>query len=232
MRIRPNVYAVGDWIFYFCPRHKVGQSPKWKNFYSGPYLIVEILGMINVRIQKSAKASVMVVNVHKIKMCRGETPKSWIGESKEGLIDRIERGAFIDPFDESASVRDAEKINDIGNNIIEEKRRARPKWNAPMPTRYIQRIFAIQNKIKLMHVTGMISERWRVSAWMKSSLGVRTLGPLRATPAGGIRSRWRDICSRPLNCNCRCRGKRGCRLGRCAMPLEGCGCRLFPESME
>jgi len=26
MRVRPNVYAVGDWVFYFCPRHKNTQS--------------------------------------------------------------------------------------------------------------------------------------------------------------------------------------------------------------
>jgi len=76
MRIRPNVYAVGDWVYYFCPRHRIGRSPKWQNFYSGPYLIVEILGMVNVRIQKTAKASAMVVHVNKIKLCKGETPES------------------------------------------------------------------------------------------------------------------------------------------------------------
>jgi len=67
MRIRPIVYAVGDWVFYFCPMHRVGRSPKWQNFYSGPYLKVETLGMVNVRIQKSARASAIVVHVDKIK---------------------------------------------------------------------------------------------------------------------------------------------------------------------
>jgi len=143
MRVRPNVYAAGDWIFYFCPRHRVGRSLKWQNFYSGLYLIVEILGMVNVRIQKSAKASAMVVHVVKIKMCCGETPTSWIGESEERLVDKIERGAFIDLFEEGSSVWDAEIINDIENDIQEEERRARPKRNAPMPARYIQRIHAI-----------------------------------------------------------------------------------------
>jgi len=140
MRVRPKMYDVGDWVFYFCPRHRVGRSPKWQNFYSGPYLIVEIVGLVNVRIQKSAKASAIVVHVHKIKICKGENPKSWIGESEERLVDRIERGAFIDLFDESSNVRDADIINDIENNIREEERRARPKRNAPMPARYIQRI--------------------------------------------------------------------------------------------
>jgi len=32
MRVKLNVYVVGDWVFYFCPRHRVGRSPKWQNF--------------------------------------------------------------------------------------------------------------------------------------------------------------------------------------------------------
>jgi len=91
----------------------------------------------------------MVVHVDKIKMCRGETPKSWIEESEERLVDRIEQGAFIDLFDESSSARDADIINDIKNDIQEEERRARPKRNAPMPAIYIQRIYAIQKLNKV-----------------------------------------------------------------------------------
>jgi len=29
MRVKPAVYPVGDWVYYFCPRHRVGRSPKW-----------------------------------------------------------------------------------------------------------------------------------------------------------------------------------------------------------
>jgi len=36
----------------------------------------KILGAVNVRIQKTAKSSAMVVHVDKIKMCKGETPDS------------------------------------------------------------------------------------------------------------------------------------------------------------
>jgi len=141
MRVRPNVYALV--IGY--SRHRIGRSPKRQNFYSGPYLIVEILGMVNVRIQKTAKASAMVVHVDKIKICRGETPASWMGEIEERLIDRIERGAFISLFDETIGDRDAEIINDIENNMEEENKRMRPRRKAPMPARYIQRIYAIEN---------------------------------------------------------------------------------------
>jgi len=60
MKVRPAIYKVNDWVYYFCPRHRVGRSPKWQNFYSGPYFVVEVLGAVNLRIQKSAKAAAMI----------------------------------------------------------------------------------------------------------------------------------------------------------------------------
>jgi len=47
MRVKPTAYQVGDWVYYFCPRHWVGRSPKWQRFYSGPFLVTEILGTVN-----------------------------------------------------------------------------------------------------------------------------------------------------------------------------------------
>jgi len=52
---------------------------------------------------------------------------------------------FVTLFDDSGRARDAEIVNDIENNVEEEEKRRRPKRNAPMPTRYIQRIYAITN---------------------------------------------------------------------------------------
>jgi len=61
------------------------------------------------------------------------------------LIERIERGAFISLFDETIGDKNAEIINDIKNDVEEKNRRMRPKRNAPMPARYIQRIYSIEN---------------------------------------------------------------------------------------
>jgi len=105
---------------------------------------VEILGAVNVRIQKTAKASAMVVHVDKIKICKGETPESWIGEREERLVDRIERGAFIALFDDNVGARNAEILNDIENILEEEERKFRPKRNAPIPNRYLQRIYSVE----------------------------------------------------------------------------------------
>jgi len=46
MRVKPTNYQVGDWVHYFCPRHRVRRSPKWQRLYSGPFLVTEILGML------------------------------------------------------------------------------------------------------------------------------------------------------------------------------------------
>jgi len=32
MRVKPIPYKVGDWVYYFCPRNRVGRSPKWQRF--------------------------------------------------------------------------------------------------------------------------------------------------------------------------------------------------------
>jgi len=101
--------------------------------------------MVNVRIQKSAKASAIVVHVDKIKMCKGEVPNSWMGEPEERLSDRVECEAFIDLFNDNGGARDAEIVNDIDNDIEEEEKRARPKRNVQMPARYIQRMYAIND---------------------------------------------------------------------------------------
>jgi len=76
MRVKPAVYEVGNWVYYFCLRHRVGRSPKWQRFYSGPFLVLVKLGSVNLRIQNSPCANPMVVHVDKIKHCTGITPAS------------------------------------------------------------------------------------------------------------------------------------------------------------
>jgi len=86
MRVKPTKYKVGDWVYYFCPRHRVGRSPKWQRFFSGPFLVIEILEAVNLRIQKSARANMMVVHLDKVKQCLGETPMSWLGSENYNIV--------------------------------------------------------------------------------------------------------------------------------------------------
>ena len=73
-------------VFY--PRRYKGRSPKWLKMYDGPMLIVAIISATNVKIQKSRNNQSQVVHVDELKVCRGETPSSWlfIGDGAEDLV--------------------------------------------------------------------------------------------------------------------------------------------------
>ena len=46
--------------------------------YVGPMLTVDIISATNVKIQKSRNSPSQVVHMDKLKVCRGETPTSWL----------------------------------------------------------------------------------------------------------------------------------------------------------
>jgi len=121
----------------------VGRSPKWQNFYSGPYLIVEIIGAVNLRIQKSAKAAAMIVHVDKVKRCMGDTLVSWLGTGeRDNTLGVLEDDQELVPlFVEDPYVRTADIINDNDDGGVLPLL-VRPKRNAPIPARYLSQIYA------------------------------------------------------------------------------------------
>jgi transposase InsO family protein len=83
MRVRPNRYEVGQWVFYYCPRRFPRRSPKWQRMFTGPFLITQVLGPVNVRIQGSKRSQPFVVHIDKLKRCLGTTPDSWLVNGNE-----------------------------------------------------------------------------------------------------------------------------------------------------
>jgi len=102
-----------------------------------------MLGAVNLRIQKSAKAGAMIVHVDKVKKCMGDTPVSWMGtDEKDTTLGTMEGDEVLIPlFAECPYTRNADKINDNDNGDVVPKA-GRPKRNAPMPARYMSRINA------------------------------------------------------------------------------------------
>jgi len=138
MRVQPTKYEVWDWVYYICPRH-LPRSPKWQRFYSGPFLVIEILGTVNLRIPKSARSNAMVVHVDKVKHCTGDTPVSWLGNDDYNVVlPNLETDALPIMFgdvDRNAShSSDDEMQRDVG---------ARPRRNAAIPARYLNRIYVV-----------------------------------------------------------------------------------------
>jgi transposase InsO family protein len=77
--VREKQFEVGQWVWYYYPRRKKGLSPKWQNWYVGPYLIVRFIDTHNVVIQRTKKAKPIVVHRDKIKLCLNPAacPKLW-----------------------------------------------------------------------------------------------------------------------------------------------------------
>jgi transposase InsO family protein len=83
MRVKPSQYCVGQWVYYYCPRRYQGRSVKWQRMYTGPFLIVQQMGPVNVRLQASKRSQPFIVHVDKLKPCFGVTPTSWLGAPEE-----------------------------------------------------------------------------------------------------------------------------------------------------
>jgi len=129
MRVKPAVYSVGDWVYYFGSLHRVGRSPKWQRFYSGPILVMEKLGSVNLRIQRSPRANPMVVHVDKVKHCMGTTPVSWLDTDNYQVIPlALEPDALPILF----GGVDRSSTDDIDPNVV-----MRPKRNAAIPARFL-----------------------------------------------------------------------------------------------
>jgi len=128
MRVKPTTYKVGDWVYYFCPRHRVGQSPKWQRFYSGPFLVIELLGAVNLSIQKSARANPMVVYIDKVKQCMGETPVSWLsGDEYNVLPTTLERDVLTKMFGGTDKGWISTSGDDVDTTVIERPKRVKIK---------------------------------------------------------------------------------------------------------
>jgi len=143
MRVKPTSYQVGDWVYYFCARHRVGRLPKWQKFYSGPFLIIKILGAVNLRIQKSNRANPIVVHVDKVKQCMGKTPVSCLDTQTYSVIPNIvESDVLPIIFGEVDRGGVSTSADDVEPNVI-----VRPKRNAGIPARFLSPIYAVWDNV-------------------------------------------------------------------------------------
>ena len=78
VRVRPNTYSVGDWVYYFNVRKYPRQQDKWKRKYSGPYLVIRVPSSVTVVLQKGPKAKPFTTHVDKVKRYSLTPPKSWL----------------------------------------------------------------------------------------------------------------------------------------------------------
>ena len=83
VRVRPNEYKVGSWVYFYNPRkfRVKGRQDKWERKYTGPFLVLATPSAATVRLQRTKGSKPFIVHVDKVKPYLADTSKSWIGEA-------------------------------------------------------------------------------------------------------------------------------------------------------
>jgi len=81
-KVTSRTFEVGQWVYYFYPRKYSGRSPKWVKTYDGPFLVTKVIPPNDYVIQKTQRSTPMTVHRDKLKICYGETPRSWLTTSE------------------------------------------------------------------------------------------------------------------------------------------------------
>lgn len=137
MRVRPQRYNVGDWVYYYNPRKYVGRQDKWSRKFTGPFLVIGVPGPVNVKLQRSRRAKPFYVHVDKVKPYEAEQlPKSWLSEPASGEPVVDEPLAASDGRIDNAAVESEVEDAIAGVPSVHDYRSPRPRRHARRPLRY------------------------------------------------------------------------------------------------
>jgi len=78
VKVTPQIFLPGTWVWYYYPRRYLRKSPKWQRMFTGPFLITKVLDPVNVVLQLNRHSKPFVTHVDKVKLCLGDTPDSWL----------------------------------------------------------------------------------------------------------------------------------------------------------
>ena len=158
MRVHPVKFRVGDWVYVYYPRRFLKRSPKWTSVYTGPFLIVKQLNVVNFVVQRTSKSATQVIHVDKMRKCLGDTPRSWIVMSNDDTLMptapadvREDQPALQDRHSETLSKVSDSFVSGEGNSqepnrVVREDGvnhypvlLTRPRRKALYPRRYLKR---------------------------------------------------------------------------------------------
>ena len=82
IKIHKIPYTVGDAVWYYNPKRKVGFKPKLQRPWKGPMVVVECLNDVLFRIQSGPKSKPCVVHHDKLKPYLGVDKPNWFVHKK------------------------------------------------------------------------------------------------------------------------------------------------------
>lgn len=120
MNVRAKDFQVGDEVWVFVSRRRLGRYPKWEKFYQGPFVVLEKTGPLNYRVQKKPKGKIFVTHADKLILRR------CTDEAEQGATNGEEN---LD--DEVGTARDTERAGDTSS-----PRALRPRNVLRKPARF------------------------------------------------------------------------------------------------
>jgi len=123
VKAKPKEFHVGQWVSVYSPRRFLRRSPKWQKSYGGPYLIVRRVGAVNYTVQKTRKSKPVVTHIDKMKLVRGETPRSWLSDREEEHD--VSNLSLLEGAGQVEEMVEAEAEQPLGV-----RRRTAPRWMA------------------------------------------------------------------------------------------------------
>ena len=135
LRVKPQQFMEGDWVYYYYPRVHTGRKAKWTKFFTGPFFIVSALSPVLYRIQKSPRSTPIVVHVDKLKAFHGNPPRNWVTHPDDESMssERITPAAIAEPIHSSDDEPDDEHATDPAtiSDLVDIRRRRitrSPRW--------------------------------------------------------------------------------------------------------
>ena len=121
MTVRPKKYDRGDWVYYYNPRHIRGRQQKWLRKKDGPFLVLRVLGPVNVLIQRTARARPFVAHIDKLSPYLSEPPSSWIEKVTDNRANRSPNDEPAKGYDNDGSRETKETRQQPGTEQDTEK---------------------------------------------------------------------------------------------------------------
>src|SRR6218665_1556158 len=116
LRVKPAKFRVDQWVWYYYPRKRIGIKDKWAKWFVGPYKVIQQVGPVLYKIQKSPRSQPLLVYVDKLKAYAGEPPTDW-------SVPEVDLLGGVSP------VQFGEQLDDVETSI-------RPQRTIRRPARY------------------------------------------------------------------------------------------------
>lgn len=96
-RVHSQSFEVGDYVYFWIPRSKLGRYRKWCSYYQGPGRVQKRLSAVNYIVQRTPRSKPMILHVDKLKLYTGPEPAAWVSgtaqpaetESANGVVEPL-----------------------------------------------------------------------------------------------------------------------------------------------